>query len=304
MKKDDQKKNPKEVFTNIWQKTSDISKKAADSVSKSAKDFAEYQKKKKEEDRIKKYNPLFPSDFKSEKFNLPNVIEIVDDAIRKNIDICEGAIGWTDKANEVEVFHLYDEWISESELQFVPVAKCDTVYCVDPFDRKKFIDANLIFSKSNEEKLAELENIAYLLGAKTCSIEIVEADSEIISKKATANLSINGQKASASTSSSVGKSSQQSSKTISQFKGCNAPQRPTLKWFAYDENIKGLIEMRCSDTNSIKSKSLELNGSYSATMSKKVACAIDKILKIKGSMSMEKQAVKEHSRKLIFEVDF
>ena len=301
MKKDDEKKNAKEVFSNIWQKTSGISKKAAESVSKGAKDFAEQQKKKKEEDRIKKYNPLFPENFNDPSFNIPNIIEIVDDAVRRGIDICEGAIGWIDNHNDVEILHLYDEWIEDSGIKFIPVAKCDNVYCVDNFDRTRFIDATLIFGKSNEEKLAELENIAYLLGAKSCSIEIVEAESELSSGNAAFKITQYGN---ASISAKQGKASQQNAKIISEWEGSNAPQHPPLKWFMHDDNIKGLIEMRCSNNNSIKSKVLELNGSYSATMSRKVACAIDKILKVKGSLSMEKQAIKEHSRKLIFEVIF
>ena len=79
---------------------------------------------------------------------------------------------------------------------------------------------------------------------------------------------------------------------------------PVLKWFAHDENIKHLIEMRCSDNNSIKSKILELKGSSSATMSKKCACAIDKILNIKGSLSMEKQTIKEYNNILLYEIEF
>ena len=88
------------------------------------------------------------------------------------------------------------------------------------------------------------------------------------------------------------------------FGGNNAPTRPELKWFAYDDNIKGLIEMRCSEDNSINSTTLELNGACSATMSTKIACAIDNILKTSGNLSMEKQVQKEHTAKLIFELEF
>ena len=62
--------------------------------------------------------------------------------------------------------------------------------------------------------------------------------------------------------------------------------------------------MRCNISNSIKSKVLELKGSASATMSQKTTCAIDTLLSIKGNMSYEKQAIKEHSSKLIFAIEF
>ena len=96
----------------------------------------------------------------------------------------------------------------------------------------------------------------------------------------------------------------QSGKTTSYFAGTNAPQKPNLKWFAHDDNIKRLIEMRCSDSNSIKSKVMELKGSSVATMSKKVACAIDSVMKVSGKISMEKKSVKEHNELLIYEVEF
>ena len=93
-------------------------------------------------------------------------------------------------------------------------------------------------------------------------------------------------------------------KNVSYFEGNTEAKRPTLKWFALDENIKGLIEMRCSGNNSIKSKVLELKAATTATMSKEIACAIDGVLGLKSSMSLEKKSVKEHSKVLVFEVDF
>ncbi|MGM9619515.1 MAG: hypothetical protein ACI3W8_06765 [Oscillospiraceae bacterium] len=45
------------------------------------------------EDRVKKFNPIFPDQYRGADFNIPNLIQIVDDAVRKGIDVCEGAIG-------------------------------------------------------------------------------------------------------------------------------------------------------------------------------------------------------------------
>lgn len=298
------KKSKSEFFSNVWSKASDVSKKAAEGISKGVKDISEETKKNAYEKKLKKYNPLFPDKFKSESFKLPNIIEIVDDAIRRDIDICDGAIGWTDMVNDVEVLHLYDEYVKESNIDLVPFPKCDAVYCVDNFDKNRFINSDSIFERITNEKLAELENIAYTLGAKSCSIEIVEASIQNKTSGAKASIKTPYGNAELSNSSLSGTQSRQSGKNVSYFDGHNEPQKPTLKWFAYDDNINGLIEMRCSNNNSIKSKVLELNCSSSATMSQKVACAIDKILKVKASISMESKAIKEHSSKLIFEVNF
>lgn len=294
-------KKSKESLSSIWNKTADLSKKAAGEIQKGAKIFAEQTKKTIHDQRVKWYNPLFPKDFKSKNFNLPNIIEIVDDAVRRDIDICEGAIGWIDKINDVEILHLYDEWVEKSGITFIPVWKCDNVYCVDNFNRKRFVNMNSVFAMASEERMAELENIAYSLGAVRCSIEIVESSVEIQASSTKAN---NNKVGAAEIKARSQNSTNQSGKIESRFHGSDEPKRPQLKWFSHDENIKGLIEMRCSDINSIKSKVLILQGSSATTMSKKIACALDKIAKVKGSMSMERQAVKEHSSKLVYEIEF
>ncbi len=302
MKKNDEtsveEKKKENLFSNIWKKTRDISKKAVDNIQKGTKAFVDQTKKNLHEQKVKKYNPLFPENFRNKDFHLPNVIEIVDDAVRRDIDICEGAIGWTDRVGDVEVLHLYDEWVEQSGIQFVPVWKCDNVYCVDNFDRNRYINSNSIFGKATEEKLAELENIAYCLGAKSCSIEIVEEDKNLTSKSIKIS-PVNGEVAFKSNHSNT-----QRGKTVSNFVGHSNPKRPLLKWFKHDDNINGLIEKCCNDVNSIKSKVLELSGACCATMTKKTACAIDKILKIKGNISMEQQAVREYSSVLIFNIEF
>ena len=280
-------------------KASEISKKTAVKIQEGAENLSEQTKKSLYEQRMKKYNPLFKETFRSKQFRLPNVIEIVDDAIRRGIDVCEGAIGWTDKINDVEILHLYDEWIKESKIQFLPVAKCDSVYCVDPFDKTKFINVSSAFERTTSEKLAELEHIAYCLGAKSCSIEIAETNTQLD----TAKIKMSA-KSNLEASSFSNQRNKQGGKNVSYFEGNNTPTQPNLKWFAYDDNINGLIEMRFTGNNSIKSKVLELNCSSSVTMSQKTALAIDKILKVKASMSMEKKAIQEHCSKLIFEVDF
>lgn len=294
-------KKGKESFAAFLSKTADASKKAAAGIQKGAQNLAEQTKKNMYEQRMKHYNPLFPDQFRSEDFRLPNVIEIVDDAVRKNIDVCEGAIGWLDTVNDVEILHLYDEWVDESGINFAPKWKCDCIYCVDQFDRNKYINMNSVFGMANEERLAELESIAYSLGAKMCSVEIVESDAELETKKMSAKA---GGVVEGGASAHSKNASKQSGRIVSYFNGSDTPTRPTLKWFAHDDNIKGLIEMRCSDANSIKSKVLVLQGSSTSSVSRKIACAVDKMVKVKGSMSMEKQSMKEHSSKLIYEIEF
>ena len=310
MKDNDAKKErqekAKETLGNIWQKTQDVSKRAAQKAQEEAKKLAEQMEQKKQEREQEKYNPLSEKEFRSKKFNIPNIIAIVDEAPRRDIPTCEGAIGWRQMHKDVEVLYIYDEFVPKCGLIFVPTQQVNNVYCVDNFDRSKFINANYIFGKATEEKVAELEHVAYCLGAKNCSVEIVETDSQ--TKSASINVDIKIPKASANTSSgrSFESLNKQSGKTVTQFEGTREPTEPTLKWFAHDDNITRLIEMRCSDKNAIKSKILELKGSTSTTMSQKTAIAVDNVLgkKLKGGISAESQVSKEQSRVLIFEVEF
>ena len=297
--------NKKDLLSNIIKKTSEVAKQAAQSVQKSASDLSEKAQKAYIEKQRKKYNPITSKEFKSKNFKIPNVIEIVDDAVRRDIEVCEGAIGWLEDHKGVEVLHLYDEFVNKCGLKFIPSPRCDDVYCVDNFNKEQFINTSFIFHKTNEERLAELAHIAYSLGAKKCSIEIVETDSTAKSSSTSLAAIIPSTKALNVAYSSQNESYNKSSgKRELQFDGNNEPVQPDLKWFAYDENIKGLIEMRLSNKNSIKSTVLELNGSASAIMSKKTACAIDNVMKVSGSMSMESQIVREYSSKLLFSVEF
>ena len=314
MKKINTKKST-EAVSDITRKASETSRRAIEEVTKGAKDLAQKAKNGNYVRRLKKYNPLFPEQYNDKNYCLPNMIAIVDDAVRRGIDVCEGAMGWTSKQKDMEVLHLYDEAVETSGIKFVPTATCDAVYYVSSFDRKIFIRTDCIFSRAHEERMAELKNIAYSLGAKSCEIEITEETKEFSSQKKTfsssANASVESVKISQSESAeqkaSAKISNQRSGRIVVEFEGSDNPRRPELRWFANDDTIKGLIEMRCTNVNSIKSETFILSGSSSATMSQKTAYAIDSaVSKIGagGSTNMESEAVRENTSKLIFSIKF
>lgn len=311
MKKIDETQNESKSLANVWSKASDIGKKVAVGAQKGAKVLADKTKSALYASQMKKYNPLFPEQYQAENFHLPNMVVIVDDAVRKNISVCEGAIGWLNDDTGMEVLYLYDEWVEESGIQFIPTVNCDSAYYVDQFDRNRYIRVDCIFSKAHEEKITELEHIAYVLGAKNCSIEMAEAVSEveITSKKQEFQSKANDEKISESLEKSTHRaiSNQRSGRTVTEFQGHSNPVRPTLKWFAHEDNIARLIEMRCTDVNSIHSRTLELAGSSSATLSQSQATAIDSVINkmnTKIASSMQTQANKEYSSKLIYIIEF
>ena len=294
-KENNKTEKAKETLSNFWQKTTDISKKAAEG----AKAIAEQTKKNIHESQAKKYTPVIESEFFNADFRLPNIIKIVDDSANRNFIICEGAIGWIEKHEDVDVLHMYAEFVAKCGISFIPISQIDNVYCKDHFDVRKFINSNQFFEKTTEEKIAELEHIAYNLGAKSFSVEIVETDYSDNTKNLSinANVSLGG-----GISSSKGR--MQSGKNTTFFGGGKSPEMPTLKWFAHDDNIKRLVQMRLEDSNSVQSKVLEIRGSSTVTMSKSIAGAIDDLCGIKGGISMINETIKQYNSVLIFEIEF
>ncbi|MBQ2701502.1 MAG: hypothetical protein IJF64_00790 [Clostridia bacterium] len=298
-------------MSDFFHKVSDVSKKAVKGVSEGTKTVVQRMKENSEAKKLEKLAPLFMEEYESAEFHIPNVIKLVDDAERRGNELCEGAIGWREKEQNTEVLFLYDEMREKCGLEFVPSFEVNSVYCVDPFDatRKSFIKADVIFNRAEKERLAELEKIAYCLGAKRCSVQILTAEKEKTVKEFNAKTSGTVK---VTSDINVKQVSEQktSGKTVVEFGGHNKPTRPDLKWFAYDSTIKNLIEMRCKNPKSVKSRVLEISVSSMATMSRETAMAIDglqmKAIKSKSSthVKMEDQANKEWNSKLVYIVEF
>ena len=301
-----------ETAKGTFEKSKEAGKKAAVAVQKSAVDLSDKMKSASYQSRLKKFNPLFPEVYFSESFHVPNMIKIVDDAERRGIDVCEGAIGWLGKVSNTEMLYLYDEAVELSGLTFVPMPQCDAVYYVDSFNRKRFIRADVICSTAHKEQVAELRHIAQMLGAKKCVIEIKETTKE--SAKASKNASAEENKQLVASvnegydvNSESSSNSHQEGKIVSVFEGSDEPKMPTLKWFAYDDSIKGLIETRMSGGNLSKIEDFEFSGSSTSAISQQAAYAIDSAvggIGIKGNASVAKQMKQEINKTMYFSIEF
>lgn len=329
MKIEFDKKKSVEALSGLVQGTVDLSKKAAAEAKANINAIVEKSKTDEHNRKLKKYNPLFPDQYKNESFNIPNIVAIVDDAVRRDIDVCEGAIGWLGKDTGEEVLYLYDEAIEFSGVEFVPAPICNAVYYVDNFNRNRFIQADCIFSRTLKEKIDELQHIAEFIGAKRCVIHISEATKTSRSKQISADFSADlvdltdkikkQNKSQDKETKPLGKASfdYENSSTSSrkqygyieaEFRGFRLPKRPTLKWFAYDDSINNLIETCCTGKRRVKKLTLELSGSTHTTMSQSMAGAIDGVInqtfKAKFGASMKKQAKDEYQSNLMFYIEF
>ena len=289
------------TIANIWHKVSVVSRGAVDKVQKGAKAISVKNKNEAYLKRIEKYHPIYREEYESEEFYLPNMIIIEDDSRRREADVLEKAVGWITTDKSVEIFHLFEDSIEGQQFRFLPNKQCNALYYIDNFDNKCFVQVDSVFSRARDEKIAELKHIAHSLGAKSCSVEILERSFD--KKVSTKKVQLKKEGISTEATSEVGRLN--SGKVVSVFEGNSNPKKPELKWFANDENIKRLIESRCDGGNSVKSEMIELRGAMSAAMSQKTACSIDLVLsKTTGKASMEKQAFVENESILIFNVEF
>ncbi len=299
-----------EALNELKQKSVEIGKKTAGSVQAGTKALIDKSKNEAYLKRLKHYNPLFPEVYQSEEYHIPNIIKIVDDAERKGIDVCEGAIGWTGKSKDVEILYLYDEAVDFSGLTFLPSAICDSVYYRDNFDKSIYIRTDSLFQRTHEEKLAELEHIASSLGAKSFYVDMQITKKEFKFSKMKQNTTAEGyasENIEQESSADTGTVLRGISKT--EYVGSNIPRMPNLKWFKHDKNIANLIDSRLNNTNDIKSKYLKLTGSSVSTMSQNTAAGIDAAVKnmgvkVNASGSMEKQVKTETKYDFIFYIEF
>lgn len=303
------------AINNFVGKVSVFGKKTVDEIKRNNEEKALKREEEKRQEKLKKLNPLFPEKYWDDNFKKPNIIMITDGVERRNEELCAGAIGWIDDRNNVEVMCLYEDFVNESKINFIPYPECNALYVVENFNHDRFLKIDIIFDKAHEEKIAELEHIAYSLGAKNCSIEIVETERSNDSSRNDSSMGgfglIKGAKIKANvqslSSNKKAESSSLNGTKITVFEGHDNPVKPMLKWFTHDDNINRLIEMRCKDPKSIKSQSLIIEGSSSRAisqiMAKKLDCAISKF-GAKMEKSIESEFIKESSKKLVFEVEF
>lgn len=294
-------------------KAAEIGKKAVDNTKAGAQSLANKAQEESVKAQIKKYNPVFPDQYSEPGFGLSNLIRIVDDVVRKDIEVCKGAIGWKSQENGVEVFHLYDETVTFSGLHFIPAAVCDAVYYVDVHDRSRFIRLECYFEKMQESKLAELQHIAFSLGAKKYSVEIYDTSSEKRNSKQKGSLR---GKAGAGTASAsrernltVENETRRESVAYAEFAGDMKPAQPVLRWFAHDDNIRNLIHMRCSDEgqNVMKTYNIEFKGTDFATMGVSTAAKIDAAigkLGLGSDLNMQSKVIEERRHKMSFQLEF
>ena len=188
----------------------------------------------------------------------------------------------------------------------------DTAYYLDDaYKGSRYVDLDCFVDEIKKDKMTELSNIAFELGARECRLESFESEKEtgVVARVAAVKLAkAVVRSASASAESSYSSLSEKRMLFSRTFEGSDSPRDPELDWYKHDKEIKSLISMRCSEGgNKIKEYSVELKSFTSGSISSATASKIDAALAkvgISGNAKFEKKVSKESRRELVFHIVF
>ena len=102
----------------------ELARRAHDAVSERAE-------KAREEYSLRRNKPIFMEDIKREDYQLPNIIQVVDDDARKEKLSCESAIGFDEGIKEAAVFTFLTQFADDIGVSYYPSLK-ESIYYVDP----------------------------------------------------------------------------------------------------------------------------------------------------------------------------
>lgn len=291
-------------------------KSAQSIINKTSDNIAQDRIRKQEEknqSRIRKNreknNPIFKDTI---PHSLPKMVNIVDYDKRLEDEGCENAIAFKDNKNDLEILTMCKNGVSNfDEIAFLPDNRpASTVYYVHPIDTNQYIEISKYFSYLEEQKVAELEQIAQDLGAKHFMVRIMRQKTSNVSKSnsLSANLKMGRDKAKVSVETEDSNKSFESIGIASEstWPGKD-PKEPKLKFWANNESIKNLIKQRLSDENRLQTKIFRLAYNNSTGIKEKDAAKIDGALKGLGFGASGKiQKTTQEEAKKIFEytIDF
>lgn len=266
------------------------------------------------------YKPVFPDEYNSPDYKIPKMIVIKDEASRKGIDVCKGAIGWADKIGELEALCMYDDWAKTCGLSFMPTLTLDTAYYVHPFDSSKYVRVEDYIATMKKDMDAELADVAYCLGAKSYKIEHTEKKSRSFHVKGhsknsgSAPLLVDGDPVQASLDGkgkvSFGYAHESECHEFLQqtFAGEAKSSVPELRWYKDDSSVNQLIKTRCSEgMNVSKTYRCEITNTYSACVGMGLAKKLDGALaaiKIGQKDKLQSELKKDSKMEYVYEVNF
>ena len=311
-----------EVAQEAASNVAEVAQGAATAVAAAAQDAAEQAQNAaadaKRQIDLARYRPVKPGELESQPGGMPRMIVVADDGERKDVEVCQGAIGWMEKQGDLEVFNIYETAIADSGLTFYPFPAFGSVYLYDNFDRQTFIALNSYFDRVNEEKQAELQNVARMLGAKHFRLEEYVMEKSVCVVKGKGGVKAKGVPVGADAAKGAAevnfneKESQQHEKTVlyeATFQDGSEPQHPDLHWYATDPKIKELVASRFNenDLTPLQHYHFEVSEASTALMYQSIASKVDVALKKMGAnvnFSFEGEVQTQSRRRFELDIQF
>lgn len=256
--------------------TSDKASKIAVKMAKSAKN--NYDELKYDLEKAT-FRPVFQEDCRSSEFKFPDIINIVEEDKHANSIACEGAIGYLPKVSKSYVFELLKDNINCLNLKFIPNSK-GHVYIVNPYDCYSYINLNDYFEFLKKQRIAELFEIAYKLGAKHVVINLREQNKKYVSNEKSIEGKYNKKimRAKAEAFYSLEDSNIIDMKYERIFEGSDKPERPNLKFYAGDPDVSSLVESVLDTKHKMYSASCMIKYETSSDIDISFAAELDLIL--------------------------
>ena len=260
--------------------------------------------------------PLTIDQIRDESSDLPNVVVVEDKMIRQKEEKFQSAIAWFKEYGDIEIMHIWDHGVKESGLDFVPHSVCKGIYYVDPSEPRRYINVNSLFQYAYNARLAELDHIAFHLGAKSYKIKVLEEEKAMDNVRGSYSdaISIKGQTMELVNAGQEEKGEYDSDKVVKgegtiekTFDGHREPTLPTLHWFKNDPSIREIVAQICHHKEKPLHQKLELKYSDSMVMSVEMAQKVEvAIKKIGGKIktNLRKESKREAQSTIVFELFF
>lgn len=279
--------------------------KTKDSASKFLKEAEINNKKQKALNEAKKLKPIFNATVLD---NCEMVCIGYPDKAHEESEVCKGAIGhYETKTKGLKVLFIYKDYIDRFNLNFYPNNNTGFYY-IFPTQNNTFIQLDQYFLTVKDEKVAELHDIAYKIGAKKFTIKYMEETKQLISKEYDFNAKgkVKGVKGTANAKSKQKDKEYALLSIEDEGKFHNSNRiRPNLFYFKDNKKITTLIEAALN--NHAESEHFKIEFNSSSSMSKDMAAKIDVTLKkygASGNASMSSEYEKQTRTLFDFNVEF
>ena len=258
---------------------------------------------------LKNLRPIFESTLSDTDFFVSKLVRITTiDKKHAESKVCQNAIGHIDTYGGLEVINIYRDKAKYFGLTFFPNNDAE-LYYVDPTDHERYIELDNYFSQLKNERISELERIAFDLGAKHCKVlykeQTISSSKVNVNHKSKLNIHKSGANSDIDINVSADKFCSVEIAAQSDFIG-HKPQEPVLRYLKHEPHILNLIDLRMNEAP-ITHKKMEIKLIESSGIKTNDAVKIDaaiKAMRFESRTSIVAEVNQESQRSFEYEIDF